>query len=204
MRERTDPMLGKAAPGHTARGHAVLGLASTLTGTFILAACAARTPGGSTTAYEPADARGQDGGTELELPPIEERTRGLEAIPGALPLWWDAPAGRLLAEAPDPDRELLYYVSLPAGLGSNDVGLDRAQIGTRRLVEFRRAGGKVLLTAPNLDWRSTSPSAEERRGAREAFAESVIFGFEPAARSGDRLRSGDQRHLGDPIAHGEL
>lgn len=92
------------------------------------------------------ESREQDTRDSEDLPTIRERTTGLQALPGLLPLWWDEAAGRLLLEPPPESSELLYYVSLPRGLGSNDVGLDRAQIGARQVVEFRRRGGRVLST----------------------------------------------------------
>lgn len=129
----------------------------------------------------------QDNAAVAGLPAIEERVAGLAAIEGFLPAWWDAEEGCLLLEAPPPDREVLYAVSLPYGLGSNEVGLDRAQLGQSHLVEFRRAGGRVLITVPNLGWRSASPEPVERAGVERSFAESVLWGFEPVARTGDRL-----------------
>ncbi len=126
--------------------------------------------------------------TEPEgAPPFAAQTEGLESVVGFLSLYWDAEKGRLLFELPPEDTDILYYVSLPAGLGSNDVGLDRAQIGTRMLVHFRRVGAKVLLVAPNLDWRSSAASEVERAGVRDSFAESVLFGFDVVAREDGRV-----------------
>ena len=49
---------------------------------------------------------------------------------------------------------LSFYVeSLPAGIGSNDIGLDRGQLGNSFIVRFDRSGLKVLLVAPNYDFR---------------------------------------------------
>lgn len=104
-----------------------------------------------------------------------DRTR---ALPGFLELAWDQESGTLRLVVPAFETPLLYVVSLPWGLGSNDVGLDRGQLGERTVVEFRRVGGRVLLVAPNFKWRSSSPAAVERRGVATSFAESVLWGFE--------------------------
>ena len=41
--------------------------------------------------------------------------------------------------------EFLYVDSLPAGLGSNDLGLDRGQQGQGKVVTFQRVGPRVLM-----------------------------------------------------------
>ncbi|MFT5288002.1 MAG: hypothetical protein ACI8QS_001172 [Planctomycetota bacterium] len=95
-----------------------------------------------------------------------------------LPLTWDGDEGRLLLTVPELERPLLWLVSLPQGLGSNDVGLDRGQLGTQQLVEFRRQGERLFLVAPNLKWRTTSSDELVRDGVQRAFAESVLASFE--------------------------
>ena len=54
------------------------------------------------------------------LPLIAEKTAGLDRRDGLLPLYWDAGEGKLWLEIPEPGSELLYYTSLPAGIGSNE------------------------------------------------------------------------------------
>ena len=125
--------------------------------------------------------------TAAETPTIAARTAGLHAIPGFVPLHWDAREGKLWMEVSAWGRELLYQVSLPAGLGSNDVGLDRGQMGATRVVRFERSGPRVLLVEGNLEFRASSDDPEERRAVREAFAESVLWGFEVAAEEGGRV-----------------
>jgi hypothetical protein len=84
-------------------------------------------------------------------------------------------------------EDFLYAVSLAAGLGSNDIGLDRNQLGPQRLVRFERVGRRLLLRAPNLRFRASSESGAERKSVEDAFAGSVVWGFEVAARTGDRF-----------------
>ena len=72
---------------------------------------------------------------------------------------------------------ILYINSLSAGIGSNDIGLDRGQLGNERLVYFSKAGNKLLLIQPNLKYRTSTSNVLEKQSVKEAFAESVLFGF---------------------------
>jgi len=101
----------------------------------------------------------------------------MRSLPGFVGLYWDEVEGRLLLEPGAFDTPLLWIEALAAGLGSNDVGLDRGQLGEPRVVEFRRAAGRVLLVAPNLAWRSSSADPIERAAVRDSFAESVLATF---------------------------
>jgi hypothetical protein len=87
-------------------------------------------------------------------PSITERTASMKHLDGFLPLDWDAQAGRLYLEIPKLDSDMIYVDSLPYGTGSNDLSLDRGQIGDSRLVRFERTGTKVLLVQPNIAFRS--------------------------------------------------
>ncbi|MEJ2217808.1 MAG: DUF5117 domain-containing protein, partial [Gemmatimonadota bacterium] len=121
------------------------------------------------------------------LPTIEQKTQGMEKKDGLLPLYWDEAAGKLWLEIPRQDMEVIYVESLPAGVGSNDIGLDRDQMGSTKLVKFHRVGRKVLLIQPNLEYRAITSNAAERRAVEDAFAKSVIWGFTVSARTGDRV-----------------
>jgi len=75
------------------------------------------------------------------------------------------------------DHEFLYVNSLSAGIGSNDIGLDRGQLGKTRIVKFIKAGNKILLVEPNYRYRAESDNDLERKAIEEAFAQSVLHGF---------------------------
>ncbi|WP_420127972.1 zinc-dependent metalloprotease [Longimicrobium sp.] len=124
---------------------------------------------------------------QTPLPSIAEKTRGMEKRDGFLPVYWDAAAGRLWLEIPRTGQELIYVVSLPAGLGSNDIGLDRGQLGGERLVRFDRVGPRVLMVQPNQAYRATTDNPAERRAVEESFAQSVLWGFEVKAESDGRV-----------------
>ena len=116
-------------------------------------------------------------------PTIEERTANMQKLDGFFPLFWDEKAGELYLEIPKFDSEFLYTTGLAAGLGSNDIGLDRGQSSNGRLVSFERVGPKVLLVQHNESFRSTSPNPAERRSVEDSFAKSILWGFTVAAES---------------------
>jgi hypothetical protein len=85
------------------------------------------------------------------------------------------------------DTEFLYQVSMASGLGSNPVGIDRGQLGDTWILEAQRVGPKVLLMQPNYRYQAISDNPLERQAVRDAFAPSVVWGFDIAAQSGDSI-----------------
>src|SRR5580658_11140217 len=81
-----------------------------------------------------AAAAAQPGG---RTPTIEERTSGMQKLDGYFPLYWDERTGNLWLEIPRFNSDFLYTTGLAAGLGSNDIGLDRGLEGAGRLVSFQ-------------------------------------------------------------------
>jgi len=108
---------------------------------------------------------------------IEAKTKGLTKYTGYFNFFWNDKTGQILLEVDRFNDEFLYVNSLPAGVGSNDLGMDRGQIGETRIVKFIRIGNKVLLVQPNYNYRAVSNNADERKSVEEAFAQSVIWGF---------------------------
>ncbi len=115
---------------------------------------------------------------------ITEKVAGMEKFPGYFPFYWDAKTGKLFLEIDKWNTEFLYVESLPAGIGSNDIGLDRGQLGNSFIVRFDRVGPKVLLVAPNYDFRALTNDADEKLAVKDAFAESTLWGFDVAAEEG--------------------
>ncbi len=140
----------------------------------VLAACSPKTtvpataPVNQTAAATPADS-------------ITALTRHATAYPGHFPFWHDDKTGKIWLEISRLNEEFLYVNSLAAGVGSNDIGLDRGQLGESRVVKFVRSGHKILLLQPNLAYRASSSNPLERRSVEEAFAQSVLGGFTIAA-----------------------
>jgi hypothetical protein len=118
---------------------------------------------------------------------VSEKTKDAQKLPGYFNLYWDAKQGKLWLEIDKWGTEFLYQSSLPAGIGSNDIGLDRGQLGATRIVRFERSGPKILLVQENLDFRAVTNDADERRAVHDSFAESVLWGFTAAAEENSRV-----------------
>jgi hypothetical protein len=153
--------------------------ASVLAALLFVAGCAHSPPGPSAGAEAEGPAR--------PPPSIEKKTEGMEKRDGYLPVYWDRVAGKLFLEVPRLGEEMIHYSSLPEGLGSNDIGLDRGQIGREKIVRFERVGPKVLLLQPNYGFRASSDNPAERRAVQESFATSVLWGFKVEAETADRV-----------------
>jgi Met-zincin/Domain of unknown function (DUF5117) len=108
---------------------------------------------------------------------IADKTKNFKKYEGYFTFWWDATNGKIWLQADKLDKEFLYVNSLPAGLGSNDIGLDRGQIGNTRIVYFNKVGKKLLLVQPNYAYRATSNDLNEQKAVKESFAQSIIASF---------------------------
>lgn len=109
-----------------------------------------------------------------------------DRLEGFVDLYWDADTGRILIDVEEIDAPFIYQSSLSRGVGSNDLGLDRGQLGSTRVVRFLRSGPKILLVEDNLAYRAVSDNADERQAIKESFARSVVWGFEDIDPSDDK------------------
>jgi len=125
--------------------------------------------------------------TPKSLPTIKEKTGDMKKYSGFFNFYWDKKSGKIWLEIDKWNEEFLYINSLPAGVGSNDIGLDRSQLGGSRIVRFEKIGPKVLMIQPNYSYRAISDNPAERKSVKEAFAESVLWGFEVAAAEKNRV-----------------
>ncbi|MGH9864544.1 MAG: DUF5117 domain-containing protein, partial [Candidatus Acidiferrales bacterium] len=119
------------------------------------------------------------------LPGIDQKIAGMQKMPGFFTYYWDAREGKIWLQVDKWNTEFLYVESLPNGVGSNDIGLDRGQPGETQVVHFERSGPRVLLVAENERYRAVTDDAAQRQAAQEAFAQSVLWGFDAAAENGD-------------------
>ena len=113
-------------------------------------------------------------------PPLSDTRAAAPAaalLDGFIPLRWDAENGKLLMEISRFGEEMIWQVSLAAGVGSNPIGLDRNQLGATRVVRFERVGPRVLLVEPNYAYRALSNDLAERRAVQDSFAHSIHAGF---------------------------
>ena len=119
---------------------------------------------------------------------IAEKTKNKELRKGFYDYYWDNANGKIYLVIDKLNTPFLYVNSLPAGLGSNDIGLDRGQLGDSRIVYFNRVGKKIFLTQPNLDYRAVTDDTREQRAVDQSFAQSILFNFtiEAEESAGDR------------------
>ena len=122
-----------------------------------------------------------------DLPTIESKTSSLEKQDGFFPVYWDEAQGKVWLEIDRWETEFLYVTSLPAGVGSNDIGLDRGLLGSEHVVHFERVGPRVMLVAPNMSYRASSDNEDEKKAVRDAFASSIVWGFDVAAQTESRV-----------------
>ncbi len=122
-----------------------------------------------------------------KLPSIEEKTKDLKKQEGFVSFYWDENAGKIWLEIDKIDTELLYVLSLPAGLGSNDIGLDRGLLGGSRIIKFIKVGRKILIVQPNYNYRAITDDGAERKAVEQSFAQSVLWGFTSEAETGSKV-----------------
>ena len=96
---------------------------------------------------------------------------------GYVTFYYDESTDKIFLQIENLHQEFLYVNSLSEGIGSNDIGLDRGQLGNTRIVKFMKAGNKLLLIQPNQDYRAITDNLEEKKSVEQAFAKSVIHGF---------------------------
>ena len=109
--------------------------------------------------------------------PVKSFVASFEHSPGFIDFYWDKKKDQVYIFIEKFDEEFIYVNSLAAGVGSNDIGLDRGQLGSTRIVRFDRHGPKVFLTQPNYWYRALSNNEAEVKAVRDAFASSVVWGF---------------------------
>jgi hypothetical protein len=111
----------------------------------------------------------------------------MQKMDGYFPMYWEERTGSLWLEVPRMDAEFLYATGLAAGLGSNDIGLDRGREGGGKIVSFQRVGPRVMLVQGNEVFRSSSANPAERRSVEDSFAKSILWGFAIGAESNGRV-----------------
>lgn len=105
------------------------------------------------------------------------KTKEYQKFEGYFNFYYDEKNDKIFLQVDDLDKEFLYVNSLSSGVGSNDIGLDRGQLGNEQVVYFKKAGNKLLLIQPNLKFRALTDNDLERKSVEQAFAKSVLHGF---------------------------
>ncbi|PHI20150.1 peptidase [Lewinellaceae bacterium SD302] len=124
-----------------------------------------------------------------KTPTFTEKVASLKAYTGFYDFYWSEEEGKIYLAIPENrlGEDFLYVNSLSAGLGSNDIGLDRNQLGNNRVVHFERSGPKILLLERNLRYRAISDNEDEKQSVADAFASSALAGFKLTAQGDGKL-----------------
>lgn len=112
---------------------------------------------------------------------ISDFTDGMDKKEGFFDLYLDQDEGKVYLAVDRMKEDFIYKVSLPGALGSNDIALDRGQLGGTKLVYFDRVGKKVLLHQKNTRFTATSDNPREVLAAVNAFAPSIVWSFKAVA-----------------------
>ncbi|MGC1516367.1 MAG: zinc-dependent metalloprotease [Maribacter sp.] len=115
--------------------------------------------------------------THLISAQFSEKKKGYTKYEGLYDFYYDESADKMYLEVKDLNKEFLYVYALSSGIGSNDIGLDRGQLGDEQVVYFKKTGNKLLLVQPNLKYRAITDNVLERKSVEQAFAKSILFGF---------------------------
>ncbi len=118
------------------------------------------------------------------------KDKKLTEYQGFFNFFYEEAQDKIYLKVKELEKEFLYVNSLASGIGNNDLGLDRGQLGSTRVVHFKKAGNKLLLIQPNMKYRALTDNELERKSIEQAFAKSVLFGFKI-------LESEDDVHLID-------
>ena len=114
---------------------------------------------------------------------INDFTEQMNHFPGYFSFYYDTQNGKIYLKVDKLKQQFLLQQSLPYGVGSNDIGLDRGQLGNTHLVQFERFGDKVMLRAINTYYRANTSNKAEQKSIQEAFASSILAGFKVVAQS---------------------
>lgn len=119
---------------------------------------------------------------------IENKVNGMATNEGFYTFYWDEDQGKIWLEIRETqlEEEFLYINSLATGVGSNDIGLDRGQLGNERIVKFSKMGNKIMMVQPNYKYRALTDNRDEALSVKEAFAESILYGFSIEAKDANK------------------
>ena len=63
-----------------------------------------------------------------------EKTKDFQKFNGYLNFFYDDSTDKIYLQVDELEKEFLYVYALSSGIGSNDIGLDRGQLGNEQVV----------------------------------------------------------------------
>ena len=106
-----------------------------------------------------------------------DKFKSMKAHTGYFNFYYDESNDKIYLEVKKLNEEFMYVYSLAQGVGNNDLGLDRGQLGNEQVVYFEKQGNKIFLVQPNTQYRANTSNPLEKLSVQQAFAKSVLFGF---------------------------
>ena len=97
-----------------------------------------------------------------------EKKEDLKSYDGFFDFHYNQNEDEIYLEVDSLNTAFLYTQFLTTGVGSNDIGLDRGQLGNTKVLEFRKAGNKLLLVEPNQNYRAITSNQAEKNSVKEA------------------------------------
>jgi hypothetical protein len=108
---------------------------------------------------------------------IAEKVKAMKAHTGYFNFYYDESNDKIYLEVKKLNEEFMYVYSLAQGVGNNDLGLDRGQLGNEQVVFFEKQGNKIFLVQPNTQYRANTSNSLEKLSVQQAFAKSILYGF---------------------------
>jgi hypothetical protein len=74
-----------------------------------------------------------------------DKTKDFQKFNGYFNFYYDDSSDKIYLQVDDLEKDFLYVYSLSSGIGSNDIGSDRGQLGNEQVVFFKKAGKKTVV-----------------------------------------------------------
>lgn len=106
--------------------------------------------------------------------PILAQSPNSERRDGLIPMIWDADQGKLYFEISQLNRDYLFYTEVAKGSGSGSVGLEWAGGGGGGVIQFERAGQRIMVVEKNIRFRAGNGGPALEEAMDESFPDSII------------------------------
>jgi hypothetical protein len=77
---------------------------------------------------------------------IADKLKLMKAYSGYFNFYYDDSNDKIYLEVNKLNEDFLYAYSLAQGVGNNDLGLDRGQLGNEQVVYFEKQGNKIYFS----------------------------------------------------------
>jgi hypothetical protein len=106
--------------------------------------------------------------------PMQAQNPNAERRDGLIPMIWDADQGKLYFEISQLNRDYLFYTEVAKGSGSGSVGLEWAAGGGSGVIQFQRAGQRIMMLQKNIRFRAGKGGPALEEAMDESFPDSII------------------------------